>query len=93
MPWSTRPGACSDEPTGALNSASGLAVLDSFRKINANGQTILMATHEVRSACIGDRIIYLKDDELQSEYRLDNQTQSIEDREAAVLQWLSSQGW
>jgi putative ABC transport system ATP-binding protein len=86
-------GLFADEPTGALNSSSGRAVLDSFQQINTGGQTILMATHEVRSACIADRIVYLKDGELQSEYRLDRSETDFEGREATVLDWLTSQGW
>ena len=59
-----------DEPTGALNSASGHAVLEGFREINALGQTIVMATHEVKSACIGDRILFMRDGQIRGEYRL-----------------------
>jgi putative ABC transport system ATP-binding protein len=83
-----------DEPTGALNSAAGKVVLDSLRRVNAGGQTILMATHEVKAACIGDRILYLRDGEIRSEYRLDaHSSLSDGDREADVLAWLSAQGW
>jgi putative ABC transport system ATP-binding protein len=81
-----------DEPTGALNSAAGHAVLESFRAINATGQTIVMATHEVKSACIGDRIVFLRDGQVQAEYRIEKTTPAAE-REAAVLAWLVDQGW
>ena len=82
-----------DEPTGALNSAAGQAVLDAFREINRKGQTVLMATHEVKAACIGDRILYMRDGEVQAEYRPGDSGTSDGDREAAVLGWLVSQGW
>jgi putative ABC transport system ATP-binding protein len=82
-----------DEPTGALNSASGTAVLDAFRDINASGQTVLMATHEVRAACYGDRIVYLRDGEVRSEMRLGGEAVASEQREAKVLEWLTSEGW
>jgi putative ABC transport system ATP-binding protein len=83
-----------DEPTGALNSAAGKVILDSLRRLNAGGQTILMATHEVKAACVGDRILYLRDGEICSEYRLDaDASVSDGDREADVLAWLSAQGW
>ena len=82
-----------DEPTGALNSAAGQAVLDAFREINRKGQTVLMATHEVKAACIGDRILYMRDGEVQAEYRPGDSGTSDGDREAAVLAWLVSQGW
>lgn len=83
-----------DEPTGALNSAAGKVVLDSLRRLNAGGQTILMATHEVKAACVGDRILYLRDGEIRSEYRLETDPSVPDrDREADVLAWLAAQGW
>ncbi|MBM4186321.1 MAG: ABC transporter ATP-binding protein [Gemmatimonadetes bacterium] len=82
-----------DEPTGALNSAAGAAVLDSFRAINARGQTIVMATHEVRSACIGDRVLFLKDGQIRAEYRGNAERSSADDREQALLAWLVAHGW
>ena len=82
-----------DEPTGALNSAAGSAVLDAFRDINARGQTIVMATHEVKSACIGDRVVFLKDGRTQGEYRIRDSKLNPAEREAALLAWLVEQGW
>ena len=35
-----------DEPTGALDSAGGLEVLELFRRLHAGGQTILLVTHD-----------------------------------------------
>jgi len=81
-----------DEPTGALNSAAGSSVLESFRAINAEGQTIVMATHEVKSACIGDRVLFLRDGQVRGEYRMDTPLPGPE-REAALLAWLVGQGW
>lgn len=81
-----------DEPTGALNSAAGSAVLESFRAINAQGQTIVMATHEVKSACIGDRILFLRDGQVINEYRVDKNALPAH-RETAILAWLVEQGW
>ena len=82
-----------DEPTGALNSAAGAAVLDSFREINRRGQTILMATHEVKSACIADRIVYLRDGQVRAELPLGDKAQDPSEREARVVSWLVEQGW
>lgn len=81
-----------DEPTGALNSSAGRAVLEAFRDLNAKGQTILIATHEVRAACCGDRIVYLRDGEVISELRFDS-SEGIKEREPRTLEWLSGQGW
>jgi putative ABC transport system ATP-binding protein len=82
-----------DEPTGALNSSAGAAVLESLRTINALGQTIIMATHEVKSACIADRILFLRDGEVRAEYRMKDTVLPAEEREAAVLAWLVERGW
>lgn len=50
-----------DEPTGALNSASSDSVLDVLTKINRNGQSIIMVTHDIKTALRGNRILYLRD--------------------------------
>jgi putative ABC transport system ATP-binding protein len=50
-----------DEPTGALNSANGEAVLDALSEVNANGQSVVMVTHDLRSARRGNRVLYLRD--------------------------------
>ena len=50
-----------DEPTGALNSKTGLDVLDTLTKFNEQGQSVVMVTHDMRSARRGNRILYLKD--------------------------------
>ena len=50
-----------DEPTGALNSKTGMDVLDTLTRFNEMGQSIVMVTHDMRSARRGNRILYLKD--------------------------------
>ncbi|MEK4440059.1 MULTISPECIES: ABC transporter ATP-binding protein [Niallia] len=50
-----------DEPTGALNSASSTNVLDIFTHINRDGQSIVLVTHDMKTALRGNRILYLKD--------------------------------
>ena len=46
-----------DEPTGALNSKSGLEVLDTLTRFNRSGQSVVMVTHDMRSARRGNRIL------------------------------------
>jgi putative ABC transport system ATP-binding protein len=50
-----------DEPTGALNSAAGNAALDVLSEVNKNGQSIIMVTHDLKSARRGNRILYMRD--------------------------------
>lgn len=50
-----------DEPTGALNSASSNSVLDVMTEANRKGQSIVMVTHDLKTALRGNRILYLRD--------------------------------
>lgn len=56
-----------DEPTGALDSRSSQELLELFREINGNGQTILMVTHSIKAASTASRVIFIKDGELFNE--------------------------
>jgi putative ABC transport system ATP-binding protein len=56
-----------DEPTGALNSANGKAVLDALTEVNEQGQNVVMVTHDVKSARRGNRILYLQDGVIRGE--------------------------
>ena len=50
-----------DEPTGALDSASGEQIMDIFDELNARGTTIIMITHEQTIAERAKRICYIRD--------------------------------
>ncbi|MDG9730198.1 MacB family efflux pump subunit [Ignatzschineria sp. RMDPL8A] len=50
-----------DEPTGALDSASGKAVLEILKELNAKGHTVIMVTHDPDVAAHAKRVIELKD--------------------------------
>lgn len=50
-----------DEPTGALDSATGTAVLEVLRDRADRGAAVLMVTHEPRFAAWADRTIFLRD--------------------------------
>lgn len=53
-----------DEPTGALDSKATDDLLNVFRDINAQGQTILMVTHSVKAASHAGRVLFIKDGEV-----------------------------
>jgi putative ABC transport system ATP-binding protein len=53
-----------DEPTGNLDSHTGMEILKIFKKLHAGGSTIIMVTHDRDVASFADRIIYLKDGKL-----------------------------
>ena len=82
-----------DEPTGALNSAAGKAVLDNFADLSQQGQTLFMVTHELRAACYGDRIIFMIDGQIRGEFRFDTARENFADREKQLFEWLTEQGW
>lgn len=53
-----------DEPTGALDSRATEGLLNVFREINRDGQTILMVTHSTDAASHADRVLFIKDGEV-----------------------------
>lgn len=53
-----------DEPTGALDSATGKEVLALFKELNANGHTIVMITHDLNVAKSAKRIVRIIDGRL-----------------------------
>ena len=60
-----------DEPTGALNSMAGQAVLDIFSSIYAERQSIVMVTHDIKTAIRGNRILYVKDGCIYGELKME----------------------
>ena len=83
-----------DEPTGALNSASSTDVLDIFTEVNEGGQSIVMVTHDIKTAIRGNRIIYLKDGYISGELRLGiYKKNNIEDRKEKLQAFLEEMGW
>ena len=83
-----------DEPTGALNRKNGTDVLDLLTKINHEGQSILMVTHDVRSALRANRLLYLEDGSIIGELTLPPYHADDEKaRETQVSAWLSSMRW
>ncbi|QNM07024.1 ABC transporter ATP-binding protein [Qiania dongpingensis] len=58
-----------DEPTGALDTASGLQVMDLFEQLNAEGMTVIMITHDSEIAAHAKRTVHIRDGILSSECR------------------------
>ncbi|MBD5518467.1 MAG: ABC transporter ATP-binding protein [Lachnospiraceae bacterium] len=83
-----------DEPTGALNRASSDEVMEELAKLNAEGATIMLVTHDVKVAAKCTRILYIVDGNIQGEYRLEKYDKTkLRDRERALNGWLMEMGW
>ncbi|MCM1023878.1 MAG: ABC transporter ATP-binding protein [Prevotella sp.] len=53
-----------DEPTGALDSATGKEVLELFSELHKEGNTIVMITHDLNVAKYAERIVHIVDGEI-----------------------------
>lgn len=82
-----------DEPTGALNSSNSTAVLDVFTKLNNDGQSIIMVTHDKKSALRGNRIIYLKDGKIFGELSLNKYEKNDKTRNEKLEKFLQEMRW
>ena len=83
-----------DEPTGSLNSASGRDVLDIFTEINNKGQSIVMVTHDLKTALRGNRVIYFRDGAVVGEYKMPTYgTDDIKTRQEGLQAFLDRMGW
>lgn len=62
-----------DEPTGNLDSKSGAQIMEILQKLNDNGNTIILVTHETYTAQCAKRIIKLKDGIIVSDEKIKHQ--------------------
>ncbi len=56
-----------DEPTGNLDSQSGIAVMSALQKLHNDGHTIILVTHEHETARHAERILHIKDGRIDSD--------------------------
>ena len=83
-----------DEPTGALNSASSKDVLDIFTELHKSGQTIVMVTHDLKTALRGNRVLFLRDGKVEGDYRMpDFGKDNLKERRDRLSQFLEMMGW
>ncbi|HOW60416.1 MAG TPA: ABC transporter ATP-binding protein [Candidatus Moranbacteria bacterium] len=72
-----------DEPTGNLDSKSGIAVMKILQDLNNSGHTIILVTHETYTAKHAKRIIYVKDGQIIADDPVKDRL--IADGEGALL--------
>lgn len=91
-----RPGIIfADEPTGALNRTASDEVMNELARINAEGTTLLLVTHDVKVAAKCTRILYIVDGNIQGEVQLGQYKEeaSLRERERRLNSWLMEMGW
>lgn len=84
-----------DEPTGSLNSSSSQHVLDVFTTVNKElKQTIVMVTHDIKAAVRANRILFIKDGQIDGDLRLKPYEENDKaNREKQIYDYLSAKGW
>ena len=84
-----------DEPTGALNRTSSDEVMEELAKLNKDGTTIMLVTHDVKVAAKCTRTLYIVDGNIKGEYNLNKyeNASQMRDRERALNNWLLELGW
>lgn len=84
-----------DEPTGALNRSASEEVMDELSKLNADGATILLVTHDSKVAAKCTRVLYIVDGNIKGEYNLGRCASQSEmrQRERSLNNWLMEMGW
>lgn len=84
-----------DEPTGALNRANTCEVLKELNRLNEEGTTLMIVTHDNRVAAQCSRVLYIVDGTIKGEISLGKirEEESIRDRERKVNNWLEELGW
>ena len=76
-----------DEPTGALNSEAASQVMEILKKLNQEGISIMLVTHDAKMASMAKKVIYIKDGKLAGEIKLSNEKEAL----AEIDFWLRRQ--
>src|SRR5438132_10342236 len=58
-----------DEPTGNLDSKTGEEIMTLFARLHQGGNTIILVTHEAEVAAHADRIVYIRDGQVEKDIR------------------------
>ena len=82
-----------DEPTGALNQQNSKEVMKELNRINREGTTIMLVTHDSKVAAKCDRVLYIQDGNIKGEIGLGKFTEETRDRERKISGWLLEMGW
>ncbi|WP_303805505.1 ABC transporter ATP-binding protein [Ruminococcus flavefaciens] len=81
-----------DEPTGALNRNSSDEVMEELTKLNNEGTTVMLVTHDAKVAAKCSRVLFIVDGNINGEYNI-NRKIPLRDRERGLNNWLLEMGW
>ncbi len=83
-----------DEPTGALNKAASEEIMEEFVRLNREGMSVLIVTHDSKVASCCDRVLYMLDGKISGECALGKyEISQKHNREIKVSNWLEKHGW
>lgn len=84
-----------DEPTGALNQQNSREVMKELCRINKEGTTIMLVTHDSKVAAKCDRVLYIEDGNIKGEMPLGKfeEDTEVKERERKLSAWLLEMGW
>ncbi len=83
-----------DEPTGALNRTASNEVIEELVKLNEEGTTIMMVTHDAKVAAKCGRVLYIVDGNIKGEFVNDKRKElSEKEVERNLNNWLLDLGW
>lgn len=84
-----------DEPTGALNKQNSLEVMKELIRINREGTSIMLVTHDMKVASKCERVLYIEDGNIKEEIILGkwNSVSDDKERECVLSDWLMRLGW
>ena len=71
-------------------------MLNVFTELHQSGQSIVMVTHDIKTALRGTRVIYLRDGGIVGEHRMPDYKTDMENlpkRREALQSFLSEMGW
>ena len=81
-----------DEPTGALDRTSSDEVMDELERLNGEGTTIMLVTHDARVAARCSRVLFIVDGNIKDEYNKDKKA-TLRDNERNLNNWLLEMGF
>ena len=70
-----------------------MEVLEEMVKLNEEGTTIMMVTHDAKVAARCKRVLYIVDGNIKGEYLAPQEEMSQTDRERKLNTWLMDLGW